>query len=211
MAYQYTALGDSLTAGRGASFLAPGFTRRYARLSEKNLGQRIDLTVYAHSGYTTADVLKELNIPLIQKSIKEAEMITITAGGNDLIQATRDFQQHNNEKIFMEALAQCQQNFKKIIERINELKKGEVFIIRLCNLYNPFPDIPIADKWVRKFNQVIQSFRFGEHVKIADLYSAFKNRETEYLSADHIHPNDKGYQVIAEKLAELGYDHLPAK
>lgn len=211
MGLLYVALGDSLTVGRGSSFLAPAFVARYAKITQERLHHRVAVLVYAHSGFTTEDVLNELNNAFIRKKIKAAEIITITAGGNDLINATRDFQKHQNEKIFMKALEDCHQNLADIIRTINGIKKGDTFIIRLCNLHDPFPDIPLAEKWIKKFNSAIQSFNLGQHIRIADIYSAFKHHEEQYLSSDRVHPNDKGYKVMAEKLAELGYDHIMPK
>jgi lysophospholipase L1-like esterase len=40
------------------------------------------------------------------------------------------------------------------------------------------------------------------------LYSAFKGREEELLSRDNVHPNQKGYIVMAKTIEGLGYGPL---
>jgi lysophospholipase L1-like esterase len=72
-------------------------------------------------------------------------------------------------------------------------------------LYNPQPQIPLADKWVQLFNRQLNSFDNRSTIRVADLYSVFKGRQDEFLSRDQIHPNNLGYQVIANTLFSLGY------
>jgi lysophospholipase L1-like esterase len=96
----------------------------------------------------------------------------------------------------------------QIISTIQKLKKecGVPYRVYVLNLYNPLPQIPLADKWVRLFNRQLNSFDNGSTIRVADLYSIFKGRQDELLSRrDHIHPNDLGYQEIAETLVHLGY------
>lgn len=206
----YTALGDSLSVGIGTSKFEPGFVSRYKRYLEYELKQGIPLFVFARPGFKTADVLKVLENEPIQKIFRESEIITITAGGNDLINAAKKFQLENDEGVFLEALAVSQTNYSKLLKRINEIKRdcGHKYVITIVNLYNPFPDIQLAKKWISKFNHHIKNSEKYLGVRVADVYSAFLSNEQEYLSCDNVHPNDKGYLVITETIQNLGVDGL---
>jgi lysophospholipase L1-like esterase len=204
----YVALGDSLTVGVGASFLAPGFVGRYIRLTEEKLNKHVFANIYAKSGIETGGVRKIVESPALHEKIKRANIITLSAGGNDLINASKDFVETGEITELTDSIKECHSNMVQIIRKINELKKecSIPYRVYLLNLYNPLPDIPLADKWVRLFNLHLNSFDNGSTIRVADLYSVFKGRQDELLSRrDHIHPNDFGYQEIAKTLFHIGY------
>ncbi|MFC0271464.1 GDSL-type esterase/lipase family protein [Metabacillus herbersteinensis] len=204
---KYMALGDSLTVGVGASFLAPGFVSNYARLTEAELNARVFVDVYARSGIETGEVLKIVENPCLHEKIKHANIITLSAGGNDLISASKVFADTGSDADLQESLKECRENVGNIITIVKELKKdcGEPYMIRILNLYNPLPELPLSDKWVRLFNRHLNSFDDGSLIRVANIYSIFKGREDELLSRDRIHPNNRGYEEIAYTLLQLGY------
>lgn len=67
----YLALGDSLTVGVGASFLAPGFVGRYKQITEEKLDKHVFTTIYAKSGIETGEVLKIARINGYMKKLGE--------------------------------------------------------------------------------------------------------------------------------------------
>ena len=76
----YLALGDSISAGYGlADPQAEGFVSHTA----STLGMQA--ANHAVSGYTTADVLTRLSTGELDEMIGEATLITLTVGGNDLM------------------------------------------------------------------------------------------------------------------------------
>lgn len=206
----YAALGDSLTVGVGSSFLAPGFVGRYARMAGQELDAYVCTNVVARTGSTTGDVLRSMEHPYVRERLKEASIITITAGGNDLIQASREFARTKQEDVLFEALAKCKENMSEIVHNIYEYKHEAhaPFIIRIVDLYNPLPKLAPAVKWIQLFNQHIDDFSGHPHTEVAKIYSAFKHSLDEWLSSDGIHPNDRGYEHIAEVLHHLGYGKL---
>jgi lysophospholipase L1-like esterase len=210
MSYSYIALGDSLTVGIGASFLSPGFVQRYQLLAMNELQEPITVQTYAHPGFQSHDVLMELNNAFLMEQIKSSDIITITAGGNDLIQAARKFEEDQNEEDFSIALKRCMENYRKIIKEVNTLKHDSAtsYIIRLIDLYNPFPENPLAEKWIRNFNSQLKSMVKAPYISVVQIDRVFKGHETDYLSLDGIHPNDRGYEKIAEALHHLGYGDL---
>ncbi|MCP3763332.1 GDSL-type esterase/lipase family protein [Domibacillus sp. A3M-37] len=203
--FHYLALGDSLTVGVGVPALDPGFVEHYACLSKQSLKKCIQYKKNARPGATTGDVLNMLHSPIVIEYVKHADIITITAGGNDLLNAAKAFIQNKNEKIFSNVLEQSQNNFSSIMKRIHNMEKQKEFIIRLTNLYNPFPNIPIAEEGIKTFNSLIYNFSKDKHVKVADIYNIVKGNERALLTRDGIHLNSRGYYQMALAFHKLGY------
>jgi len=203
----YIALGDSLTVGVGASFLTPGFVGRYARLTEKTLDRRIFTEIFAKSEIESSGVLDIVRSEPLHRKMNRANIITISACGNDLIQASKDFIKSGDQTDLVQSVKECHRNMMKIMATIHELKKdcGVPFIIYLLNLYNPLSQVVLADKWVRLFNRHLRSFDNNKTIRVVDIYTVFEGRQEELLSRDRIHPNNLGYQEIANTLVQLGY------
>ncbi|MBS4189866.1 hypothetical protein KHA94_06570 [Bacillus sp. FJAT-49705] len=202
---RYLAIGDSLTDGIGVPFLDPGFVEYYRGLSQRILKKPILYQKYARSGATTGDVFMMLHSPFVMESVNCANIITITAGGDDLINAAKGLIINGKEANISHVIKQTQNNYSKIVERIHHLDKQDKYILRLTNLYTPFPDIPIADEAIKAFNSMINSFGRETNVKVADIYSAFKGNEEALLSKGGVHPNSEGYYQMALALSRLGY------
>lgn len=205
---RYLVIGDSLTVGIGVPFLDPCYVEYYRGLSQQILKRRVFYQKYARSGATTEDVLTMFYSPIVMEAIKCANIITITAGGNDLINAAKGYVRNKDEKIISQAIKQLRDNYSKIVERIHQLDKQDQYIIRLTNLYNPFPEIPIADEGIKAFNSLMSGFGREMNVKVADIYSVFKGNEEILLSKGRVHPNSKGYYQMAVALSRLGYSPL---
>ncbi len=210
MTLQYTALGDSLTVGVGAGLFEPGFVQRYKRKMEEDLNEEVSLIVFAKSGLETSGILAMLNEPFIMEQVKKADVITITGCGNDLLQSLEIYEKEKDEHVFLEASSHCQKNYSGMLEKIREIKgeKDTRYLVRLLNLYNPFPSIELADKWISGFNRHLKQLESAPQIKVIDTYAVFKGREKEYLSIDRVHPSSRGYEAMSEKLRAAGYGRL---
>ncbi|MRX73911.1 spore gernimation protein [Bacillus lacus] len=206
----YIALGDSLTVGTGVPFWQQGFAERYLVESRRVLCRPVRFYKFAKNGATAGEILEISKSPCVEKAIREADIITITAGGNDLIRAARLFLQTKEIGILNKALKECTVNISALLTHIDALiaECEGPYIIRMINLYNPFSGTPQADSGVQKFNQHINSFSSYKNVKVADIYSVFKGREKELLSEDGIHPNARGYSLMEKTVSALGYSPL---
>jgi len=204
----YVAIGDSLTVGIGSDLFHPSFVGYYADLASRALERPVFTDKFARSGATTAEIFNVLYLPAISESLRTSDLVTLTAGGNDLIDAAQAFLLDGNEARLLSASERAIAHIKKIIERIHFLHNPEhhCYAIRLLNLYNPFPSIPQADTWIQSFNRHLNEYARYPHIKIADIYSAFQGRQNALLHG--IHPNDRGYEVMAEVLDSLGYAPL---
>lgn len=207
---EYAALGDSLSVGAGTMLFDPGFVEYYLQMSRNALQKRIKLYKFAKSGATTKDVLNMIQHPCVADAIRHADIITITAGGNDLIRAALTFLKEQNEDALFDAQFACTDNLSRILNAIDALVLEEEgpYIVRLVNLYNPFPGLPQAKEWIERFNTHIESFSDMRNLKVANIYDVFKGNEDRLLAADGIHPNGKGYYLMAEEMRKLGYESL---
>jgi lysophospholipase L1-like esterase len=208
-----TAVGDSLTVGVGAPLLGRGYVSRYSNFAENLFNKQILINNFAVTGMTSEEIYESLKEKAVKRSIQKSKIILITAGGNDLIQAGVKYFLTFEEDPLFDALKKCKRNLTKIYKYILKIKRKakESFLIRICTLYNPYVKLQPAIKWVNLFNKHIKSLENLPCVKVADLYNAFKGRERELVSFDTVHPNKKGYQVIAVALYELGFCEIEQK
>src|SRR5699024_2050667 len=94
-----TTLGDSLTKGVGDETDNSG----YVGLIEDNLENEIDIDNFGISGYRSDQLLKLIKEPDTQNSLKEADIVLITIGANDMMTVFyRDFMNLKFEPIFNE-------------------------------------------------------------------------------------------------------------
>lgn len=211
MSYLYVAIGDSLTTGFG-TFPGQGFAPVYRRMAEARLRTRIGYHNLGVNGLTTAELEKRISqSPEYRQKLTEADLITVSIGGNDLIQAARAAQRtpQRARRIMRDSLESSSSNLNGIIRQIFYLKYGarRPYIIRVVGLYNPYPSVSEAAEWVVSFNQ--RAMRLGGlGFGFADIYPVFYGREREYLFLDGIHPNRRGYYRIAERVNQLGYGPL---
>ncbi|GGH75331.1 lysophospholipase L1-like esterase [Pullulanibacillus pueri] len=205
----YTALGDSLTVGVGADLFSPAFVGRYQCLSEKKLQAPVCVQTFAKNGATSGDILEAARLPAISEALKSSSIITVTAGANDLIHAGEQFLFHQDTSLLLQAMETAILNITELIELIQGLHfESSSFILRLQNLYNPFPQLPEAEEWIRKFNAQMAGLTRHRFTKVADIHGAFAGKQQELLSPHGVHPNDNGYAVMAQTVAQLGYDPL---
>ncbi|WP_163970984.1 GDSL-type esterase/lipase family protein [Oceanobacillus halotolerans] len=199
MPFIYTALGDSLTVGTG-SYFQNGFVPRYKHMLEQHYQVPVRLLKHAKPRITSIELLNFLSNPNVQQAIYESTIITVTIGGNDLLQANKLFSKKRDPYVFNQAYEHFYQNLNSILNDIKSIKSlGNMpYMVQIIGLYNPYPQIPYSDFWVLQFNTAIQSM-VSNNVQFIDIQPIFKNYGKKALSFG-IHPNKTGYQLIAEGL-----------
>jgi lysophospholipase L1-like esterase len=200
----YLAFGDSLTVGYGA-LPDQGFVSIVKQRMEEAARIPVCLSNAGTNGATTGYLLDLLNTePELRHLIGRANVITITAGGNDLIQAALPFIHSGNSALLKSALQAYEKNYCNIIARIDKIKQNaeyarSPYVSILIGLYNPLPNIPESAVWVEGFNRFLNKLRTPKRY-IVQVSHAFKGKEAKLLFMDHIHPNAAGYAVIADQV-----------
>ncbi|ANE47776.1 hypothetical protein SY83_17475 [Paenibacillus swuensis] len=197
---QYTAIGDSLTVGYGGT-QAGGFTEIFRQKLEQQLQQPILLYNYGVNGATSEQIYRYiLENDEIQHRLRDSNWITLTAGGNDLLQAAKPyFMEGVTEplKLAVRAYRHFLQDIIGLIARIKDYKSD--FQLFLLDLYNPVPSMDEARIWVRRFNRPMKVFN-SETIHYVPVLEAFASEYDRLISDDFVHPNDRGYQVMADVL-----------
>ncbi|WP_138495358.1 GDSL-type esterase/lipase family protein [Paenibacillus pinistramenti] len=211
MSYQYTAIGDSLTTGFGA-LPGQGFVPQYRRMAEVKLRGFVAYSNLGINGLTSAELAQRVaRNPAFRQQIREADIVTISIGGNDLIDAAKAARRDPAQtgRILRGALQECMHHFSNLAGNVFRLKadSGKPYIIRVVGLYNPYPQIQEATDWVLQFNRFAAQLTSPVY-GLANIYPDFAGHERELLFLDHIHPNGRGYRIIAEHLNALGYGRL---
>lgn len=89
----YVALGDSVAAGV-VGFLGEDTVNSYPEYLEASLenhGVDVNLNNIAVSGYRRGDVIKQLGEPAVINMMADADLVTTTIGGNDLLPILKMF------------------------------------------------------------------------------------------------------------------------
>ena len=203
------ALGDSITVGIG-SFLNHGYAIQYRHLLQKDLKRKITYENLAKIGWTSSDLLHELehNRHFIA-SISQADIITCSIGGNDLLQANKRLRKNKEKRPWKKVYNDFQHNFIIIDKTIKKIKGSgnKPYILRYIEIYNPLPDHRYARKWIPRFNGIIHQAK-DPFTRIAKNYRAFEKQGNKLLFFDREHPNRKGHKTIAHTLQATGYEPL---
>ncbi|MEB9881313.1 SGNH/GDSL hydrolase family protein [Bacillus cereus] len=199
---QIVSLGDSLTRGVGDKE-GIGYVGRMKEDLQKDYKQKIALTNLAVSGAKMPDLLKQIESNGAQYSIKQADVIVLTIGGNDLFPGWETL-----GKIDLETYRPDTETFqneaKKIIEEIRKLNTDSP--IFWLGLYNPFEDVEDlkgSSNIVVDWNASLEKLALNDkNVYITPTFDLFQNRGKDLLYSDHFHPNEVGYTYMAERLVQ---------
>ena len=198
--------GDSLTEGVGDSTNTGGYLPYLRTLLEEEKGiKEVDFYNFGVKGNRTPQLLKKLQTEEMKEKLSTADLVILTIGGNDIMKVVRDNISNLQLSVFNKERAVYINNLIEIMNSIIRVNP-EAYIV-LVGVYNPFSqwfsDIQELDKIVSDWNEasqrVVSNYSNAYFVGIEDL---FINPPESLLHTDNFHPNDKGYELIAERLNE---------
>lgn len=207
----YVALGDSLAAGQTPYPQEDGratFEKGYVGYLVDYLQQqndRVYLNNYGHSGYTTSDILTEIQtIPEQREAIKQANVITLSVGANDLLKGALDpvAEQVDIEKA-KTIIATIAQNMEAILAEIQMLNPdADVYVM---GYYHAFPYLdsdhqsymPILFA-LHMLNGTLETAAGEFEMTFVPTLEAMEKDVNRYLpNPRDIHPSTEGYAVLA--------------
>lgn len=220
---QLTAIGDSLTQGVGDGSQRGGYVTLTAEnLRRSDLIGKVSTLNFGKSGNTTVQIIKRIDeMKEIQSGIQNAQVLVVSAGGNDLIHAIRKSGFQVNVEQAEKDLQTYEKNLDMLIQKMRVHNPSAPLF--LFGLYNPYEkelgDVPYLQELLNQWNESTQKAAETEgnsyFVPISDLFSRPgvtvsgemaeepENAPHPYLfQDDYFHPNEKGYQLMADELTK---------
>jgi lysophospholipase L1-like esterase len=180
----YLGYGDSITAGAGSSD-EQGYGPRLLNLLGPHFG-RADVRRFGRPGTTSADGLSRITTWL--RTFRPAYVL-ILYGTNDWLDSA--CQVDGPDCYTVDSLDGM----------IGIARDWDVLpVLATIIPVNPALSSPTRQRWVDDTNARIRSLAAQRQVLLADLNADMKAASPALspLFADHVHPNDAGYQVIAQ-------------
>lgn len=227
---QIVSLGDSLTEGIGDTTAQGGFVPILANgLQETFQLSSVETKNAGVAGERSDQILKRLRKKSdLQKSLADADILTLTVGGNDLIRVINRNIFGLTLETFEKPLVSYQKQLKELLEEMRKLNKtAPIYVLGIYNpFYLNFPEITDIQTIVNRWNAGSEAVTMDEEkvyfIPINDqIYQGIDGKqgidgekttsETQDSSnlneirnnaltdVDKFHPNTVGYQVIARE------------
>ncbi|PTQ55460.1 MAG: Lipase/Acylhydrolase with GDSL-like motif [Candidatus Carbobacillus altaicus] len=204
------ALGDSLARGIGDDG-SGGFVGRLRKLMETSEKHVPAVTNLAVSGATSKDLLQKLSEPGVPETIRKADLLLLSIGGNDAFPDVRVLEQgdagrENQIEANLTRSAELDRYRTHLSQALETIRSYNASApIFLLGLYDPFNDVPglgrASLQAVHAWNGAIEEVAADiEQVYVVPTFDLMLLGGRAYLSNDHFHPDARGYAAIAERL-----------
>ncbi|MCM3652019.1 SGNH/GDSL hydrolase family protein [Metabacillus litoralis] len=200
-------IGDSLTRGLGDESDHGGYFGMVKEmLEQQDEIKEVLIDNYGVIGYKTSNLQNKLSEEDVMASIKEADIILMTVGGNDLMGVVRNHLFSLDFEPFRKEQKHFENRMRDIFTEIRELNSSAYIVY--VGLYNPFtymlselPELDtIIDEWNRASQQIVSKDGNAVFVKVDHLFSSVD--DDTLLYKDKFHPNENGYSIIADQVFE---------
>lgn len=203
---QYVALGDSLTQGVGDEAENEGYVGRLKTDMETWQGVR-SVTIHneAKKGRRSDQLIDQLQSGKLDDTLRKANIITLTIGGNDLMKIVREHITELKKKDFDKGRPKFQQRYETIMQMIRE--RNPIAPIILIGVYNPLTIFTkeesemntIMDEWNSDIRGFADDDPYAVFVNVEDLFDTNANL---VYHTDFFHPNARGYDQMTARIIE---------
>jgi lysophospholipase L1-like esterase len=215
------AIGDSLTKGTGDQSGDGGYVGKTKIKLAAQLKKPVFVENLAVNGWRMDDLLNFLARPSVPSSLQHADIIMLTIGANDINQAAADPLAVPDPQASPSATAQKQElaiNYDAIRKSLpeSEAKLTQILSkvaainpkakIVYVGLYNPYFDTDtnrkgsaILQEWNLKAASLANGF---PNMVVVPTFDLFQFELAKYLYVDHFHPNQDGYERIADRVVQ---------
>ena len=207
--WSVVALGDSVPRGTNCDCTPyPPLTADGLMASS---GQAVTATNDAVGGYTTEDVLRQLDSRTdVIDHVRSADVIEIEVGANDVAYSRSC---GTDVGCYTPRVPTIEKNLGAIVSRVRRLTSGHKALVVLLDYWSVWLGgqyaaakgdayVTAAEDMTDRVNEVIKSTAAKSGSAYVDLRAAFKGPdyaydETHYLASDGDYPNAAGHEQIA--------------
>ena len=200
----YIAIGDSLAAGQTPNqAIDAGYTDLIAQELQRAGRLSYFSKALSFPGYTTSQVLESIQTEEAAELLKNATVVTVSAGANDLLRlvqvksGTVSYQQIPADF----ALNGVRKNLEKIIHDLKELApKADIYIM---GYYDAYPHVSEKQKVGLKeelsvLHQILRNQAEKAGAKYVPVEETFNGKEKELVpNVSDVHPSMEGYRIMA--------------
>ena len=200
--FYHLVLGDSLAKGYGST--QGGFAELASKQIEAQIHKPITVENLGVNGLTTDRLAKKVQSEDVKQKIRAANIITINIGGNNLFRLNRDVGVIDGIKMLNKEKAHFEADVKNIVKTVRDQNPDALLI--LSELYNPLQlDDSIAsyaDMFLDGWNESVYSISKANQPSIVLPIRKLISNDKKELLFDQVHPNDKGYTIIADSFTK---------
>ncbi len=211
----YLAIGDSLSVGINAyGEMSYGYSDYFSSYLDREGKLKSYHKDFAVSGYRITDLKHQLETNQIittknttlslKKSLRDAQLVTLSIGGNDLLSdlniSTIDINLLEEEEI-LKVIDHMTDNLDDLLRELRKYAKRD-FILIGC--YNPFPNSTLPmNRLFSYLNNKVREICDQYDIDYIDTYTIFKNNPDYLPNPTNIHPSVDGYEAIAQEIIKL--------
>lgn len=160
------AVGDSLTYGQGDQKNNGGYVGLIKPKLEKKYHNTVTTVNYGVSGDRSDQILKRINEQsAIRKNLKNADVIVMTVGGNDLMQnlqkdlMVNSSQKFNQDININKAGVTYQKKLRRLFTAVRQQnKRAPIFVFSIYNpVYVYFPQVDSINSAILKWNRLTKT------------------------------------------------------
>jgi lysophospholipase L1-like esterase len=211
-----------------------GFVDRYAAAIQQATGRHVVVSnLSQHTGLTLRDLLAELE--RFRGDLTAADAIVVGIAHNSIelaedrpcgavppMQGVPDWSAMT-EQCAQTSAEQARPLYDQLYASVADMRAGRPTVLRTINRYNDwigYPEIPFTPEqdaitalFIGRWNAVLCETAVAHGFGCADVSTAFNGPDGlrpsgDLLAEDYTHPSDKGNEVIAATLADLGFSPL---
>lgn len=201
-----TAIGDSLSQGVGDESNRGGYVGRLAGEIQDWQGvQGAAVENTAKRGRRSDQLLSLFQKGELTGPIAEADYVTMTIGGNDIMRIVKRDLFSLNVQAFSDELVLYENRLRNIFASIRSINPTVPIIA--IGVYNPFSlitdEVSEFDEIITIYNQTMQEVAEEDpqacFVPVKDLFLGNKNL---VYHTDFFHPNSRGYNLMTERVLD---------
>ncbi|OCA77593.1 peptidase [Chryseobacterium artocarpi] len=189
--------GDSITYGEYDGVFGGwvDILKRYAlqKFHEGN-GDELILFNLGIGGETTEGLLKRMPVELAARNSADGNLVFISYGANDL--AIKD-------GVYSVEPDKFKENIKIAVQHAKQFSK-DIYLVSILPIAQKIDGIVVGSGKLRTneevivYNQILKDIAVENSLSYIDFYNAVLDDKEILLSADGVHPNEKGYGIMAE-------------
>jgi lysophospholipase L1-like esterase len=198
----HLALGDSIIRGYRIAD-DQNLVSQFSTQLQQQTGKTVQSNNEGIIGITSAKLHNLIQEGTFDAAIKEADIITVNVGGNDVLKAVKQADLYSALKSFDSLQSGFSENLSNMAARINELNPSATVVF--LELYNPMPSdhqfYSLADKLLPKWNiKIYEVAKDTPSSVVVQTTKVINSDNLENLASDGVHPSASGYSAISEQM-----------